>query len=66
MDRSECDKGGARRIRVSSECGGLFWLVGWLFTIGFLGLGFGKGLMALLIWPVYLGQQLARLGQLPG
>lgn len=27
----------------------------WLFTIGFLGLSFGKGLLALVLWPHYLG-----------
>jgi hypothetical protein len=35
--------------------GGLLWLAGWLFTIGFLKLTFGKGLLALLLWPYYLG-----------
>ena len=34
--------------------GGL-WVAGWLFTIGFLHLGFGEGLAALIIWPYYLG-----------
>lgn len=31
------------------------WFVGWLFTIGFLELSFFKGLLALFIWPYYLG-----------
>ena len=31
------------------------WVIGWLFTIGFAKLSFGKGLLALLIWPYYLG-----------
>ena len=35
--------------------GGLIWVVGWLFTIGFLQLTFWKGVAALFIWPVYLG-----------
>ena len=36
------------------------WAVGWLFTIGYLGLPFfWKGLLALLIWPYYLGVALA-------
>jgi len=34
--------------------GGL-WFVGWLFTIGYLQLSFGQGLLALVIWPYYLG-----------
>jgi uncharacterized membrane protein len=38
---------------------GVLWLVGWLFTIGFLELTFWKGVLALLIWPYYLGAFLA-------
>jgi hypothetical protein len=34
---------------------GLLWFAGWLFTIGFLGLPFMKGALALLLWPYYLG-----------
>lgn len=30
---------------------GLVWIAGWLFTIGFLNLGFRDGLIALLLWP---------------
>jgi hypothetical protein len=31
------------------------WLVGWLFTIGFLHLSFMKGLLAIALWPYYIG-----------
>lgn len=31
------------------------WLIGWLFTIGFADLNFGRGLLALLLWPYYVG-----------
>jgi hypothetical protein len=34
---------------------GSLWIIGWLFTIGFLRLAFWKGLLALIIWPYYLG-----------
>jgi len=34
---------------------GPLWLIGWLFTIGFLRLAFWKGLLALVVWPYYLG-----------
>ena len=34
--------------------GGL-WVMGWLFTIGYLRLTFWKGVLALIIWPYYLG-----------
>jgi hypothetical protein len=34
------------------------WFIGWLFTIGFAHLSFWKGVLALLIWPYYLGSLL--------
>ena len=37
----------------SMGCG--LWIIGWLFTIGFLGLGFWKGLLAIILWPYYIG-----------
>ncbi len=38
---------------------GPFWIMGWLFTIGFthLPLG-GKALLALVVWPYFLGKAL--------
>jgi hypothetical protein len=38
---------------------GMFWVIGWLFSIGFLNLGFFQALLALLIWPYYLGAHFA-------
>ncbi|HXZ14350.1 MAG TPA: hypothetical protein VEG64_18325 [Candidatus Sulfotelmatobacter sp.] len=34
---------------------GSLWLVGWLFTIGFLHLNFWRRVFAILLWPYYLG-----------
>jgi uncharacterized membrane protein len=34
---------------------GLLWFVGWLFTIGFVQLSFWKGVLAIVVWPYYLG-----------
>ena len=34
---------------------GLIWFAGWLFTIGYLKLTFWKGVLALVIWPYYIG-----------
>lgn len=39
----------------NSVAGGL-WFGGWLFTIGFLKLAFFKGLLAIVLWPYYLGE----------
>lgn len=38
---------------------GMLWIAGWLFTIGFLKLSFGKGLLAILVWPYYIGLALS-------
>ena len=44
------------RINVQAHSGlGIVWFIGWLFTIGFLQLHFWKGLLALVVWPYYLG-----------
>ncbi|MFA6338976.1 MAG: hypothetical protein WCW87_02885 [Candidatus Paceibacterota bacterium] len=37
--------------------GGL-WLGAWLFTIGFLKLSFWQGVLAIAIWPYYVGAAL--------
>ena len=34
---------------------GILWIMGWLFTIGYLKLSFWKGVLAIIIWPYYLG-----------
>ena len=38
------------------------WFAGWLFTLGFLKLGFWKGLIAVIIWPYYMGVGLGFAG----
>ena len=38
---------------------GGFWIAAWLFTIGYLHLGLGKAILAIVIWPYYLGAALA-------
>lgn len=48
------------RIEQHSDLG-LLWFAGWLFTIGYLGLGFWQSVFALVIWPYYLGTALAAL-----
>lgn len=31
------------------------WFAGWLFTIGLVHLGFWKAVLALVIWPYFVG-----------
>jgi hypothetical protein len=39
---------------------GPIWAIGWLFSIGYLHMPFfWKGVLALIIWPYYLGLALA-------
>lgn len=42
------------KIVNNSLCGGI-WFGGWLFTIGFLQLTTGKAILAIVLWPYYLG-----------
>lgn len=52
------------RIRIEQHSSaGLLWIAAWLFTIGFLQLSFWQGVIALLVWPFYLGRALS--GVLP-
>ena len=44
----------SKKVEVAGIMGPI-WFMGWLFTIGFLKVTFFKGLLALFIWPYYLG-----------
>jgi len=34
---------------------GMVWVAAWFFTIGFLHLTFWRGVLAVLLWPYFLG-----------
>jgi len=54
------------RIRIEQHSSvGLLWIVGWLFSIGYLNLGFWQGLLAVILWPYYLGVAWAAVPSLP-
>ena len=38
----------------------MVWVAAWLFTVGFLRLAFWKGVLAVVLWPYYLGIAFAR------
>lgn len=38
---------------------GMLWAAGWLFTVGFLHLAFWRGVLAIILWPYYLGVMLS-------
>lgn len=49
-----------RKISITQHSStGLVWFMGWLFTIGFLKLGFWQGLLGLIVWPYFLGSHFA-------
>jgi hypothetical protein len=48
------------KVEVVSASGPV-WIIGWLFTIGFLKLSFWQSVLALIIWAYYLGDFLSRL-----
>ena len=48
------------KINIENHSGiGIVWCVGWLFTIGYLKLGFWQGALAIIIWPYYIGKLLS-------
>jgi len=46
--------GDKQNVRVDTGFG-IVWFIGWLFTIGYLKLQFWTGVLAMIIWPYYLG-----------
>jgi hypothetical protein len=50
------------KIRIEQHSSvGLVWAAGWLFTIGFLKLGFWQGVLAIVIWPYSIGAWVSTL-----
>ena len=35
---------------------GPIWFIGWLFTVGYAGLVWWKIILAIVVWPYFLGQ----------
>jgi len=46
------------KVRVRGELAGMFWFAGWLFTLAFAKLLWWQAILALVIWPYYLGVHL--------
>ncbi|MDH3733573.1 MAG: hypothetical protein OEU54_08555 [Gemmatimonadota bacterium] len=49
------NESGGGSAAASSIFGGAGWFVFWLFTVAFAQLSFGKAVLAIFIWPWYLG-----------
>jgi len=51
---------GMQNIKIEQGgCAFFFWIAAWLFTIGYLKLAFWQGVLALILWPYYLGSALS-------
>ncbi len=50
------------KIEQHTVSGGV-WIAFWLFTIGYLKLTFWQGVLAVVIWPYYLGNALSSVAQ---
>jgi hypothetical protein len=48
--------GSDKRCPAQGSTAGSVWFIGWLFTISFAQLGFWKAVLALLLWPWFLGE----------
>jgi hypothetical protein len=60
----EPEKEKTQKNKIRHEpCFGLAWVGAWLFTIGFLHLDFWKGVLAILLWPYYLGVHFGALAR---
>ncbi len=50
------------KIRIEQHgSAGMLWFGAWLFVIGLLHLSFWKGVLAIVLWPYYLGSALSSL-----
>ena len=52
-----------KKIKVRSDSCGIIWLIGWLFSIGFLNLSFWKAVLGIILWPYYIGDYFYMLHQ---
>ncbi len=44
------------KIKIENHSFSAFsWFAGWLFTVGFLHLAFWKAVLAIVLWPYYIG-----------
>jgi hypothetical protein len=49
-----------KRISIDVSTTGIGWGSFWMFTIGIAKLSVGQAALALVVWPYYLGQWIAR------
>ena len=53
---SDSSKKSVQKIHIEQHSfTGLVWCAAWLFTIGYLHLSFWRGVLAIILWPYYIG-----------
>lgn len=45
---------GTQKVHVDTGMG-IIWFIGWLFTIAYVKLAFWPAVLAMIVWPYYLG-----------
>jgi hypothetical protein len=48
-------EGSSHRGQTAASLAGVIWFIGWLFTIGYVGLVWWKIILGIVVWPYYLG-----------
>ncbi|MEI7513224.1 MAG: hypothetical protein WCJ74_01220 [bacterium] len=48
------------KIIVQQNSLSTLWCIGWLFTIGYLKLNFWRAVLAIIIWPYYIGKHFTK------
>lgn len=61
MATDDCTKH-AQKVQIQQHSFmGLAWCSAWLFTIGYLHLSFWRGVLAIILWPYYIGSHFGAL-----
>jgi len=55
---AEAEERRRRRDRPSTALAFIIWFMGWLFTIGYAGLVWWEIILAIVVWPYFLGRTL--------
>ncbi len=49
------------KVKNLPDPGGVVWVIGWLFSLGLLKFTFWKSVLAIILWPYYLGDFISTL-----
>jgi len=49
-----------KQVIINKDAFSVLWMIGWLFSIGYLRLSFWRGVLGLIIWPYYLGKKFTK------